>query len=188
MDTFGAEVDFVLASSHFSTNPHLTAAIPRIRSICSITSAFWFNSTSSVPLIPRSDALINTIGLEQSKTVTSAGPYPGTSKISFFCPVGKSFPVLEPAGSSKYISIREPVPGTPLITSSPYTSAWPSFTRTCSSMILLVLVFKIRTTVIGSTAGTRPSSMANGPTADEIFPQLALPSTLGMIMSTWRNV
>ena len=89
MDTFGAEVDFVLASSHFSTNPHLTAAIPRIRSICSITSAFWFNSTSSVPLIPRSDALINTIGLEQSKTVTSAGPYPGTSKISFFLSCGE---------------------------------------------------------------------------------------------------
>ena len=188
MDTLGAEVDLVLASSQFSTNPHFHAAIQRIRSICSITSWFWFSSTSSVPWMPRSSARINTMGLEQSRTVTSMSPYPGTWNTSRFCPVGNSFPVLEPAGSSKYMSMREPVPGTPLITSSPCTIAFPSFTRTCSSMILLVLVFRTRTTVTGSTTSTSPSSMAKGPTAEEIFPQFALPSTLGMTISTCRKV
>ena len=41
-------------------------------------------------------------------------------------------------------------------------------------MILLVLVLSTLTTVIGSTAGTSPSSIANGPTAEEMFPQFAL--------------
>ena len=38
METFGALVDFVRASIQFSTKPIFCAAIPRIRSICSMTS------------------------------------------------------------------------------------------------------------------------------------------------------
>ena len=45
------------------------------------------------------------------------------STLSLLLPVGNNLPVLEPAGSSKYISMREPVPGTPLMTSSPCTIA-----------------------------------------------------------------
>ena len=103
---------------------------------------------------------MNTTGLEQSIMVTSALPYPGTSMVSFFRPVGNNLPVLAPAGSSKYMSIREPVPGTPWMLASPLTQAMPSCTRTCSSMTLLVFTLYTRTFVMPSTGSTRPSSMA----------------------------
>ena len=64
------------------------------------------------------------------------------------------------------------MPGTPGIAQSPFTCALPPATRTLATSSFSVLVFQMRTVVTGSTAVTRPSSIANGPTAAEMFPQL----------------
>ena len=51
-------------------------------------------------------------------------------------------------------------------------------------MSLLVFFWWMRTRVTGATAFTNPSSTANGPTAEEMLPQLALTSTIGRSMET----
>ena len=53
---------------------------------------------------------------------------------------------------------------------------------------LPVFVLWMRTVVSGSTARTRPWSMANGPTAEEMLPQLPPQSTTGSPTATWANV
>ena len=60
----------------------------------------------------------------------------------------------------------------------------PFSTGTWASITLPVFTLKIRTTVTGSTAGTSPSSMAKGPTAEEMFPQLRLSDTEGWSILT----
>ena len=70
--------------------------------------------------------------------------------------------------------MRAPVPGTPGSAKSPSTAASPSCTGTRARISFFVLVLWILTTVSGSTARTRPSSIAKGPTADEQLPQLPL--------------
>ena len=100
------------------------------------------------------------------------GPSPGTSRASWARPVGSSRPVTAPPGSRKSSAIRAPVPGTPSSTKSPRTAAWLDSTGTRAWISFRVLVLWIRTTVAGSRAGTSPSSMAKGPIADEMLPQL----------------
>ena len=92
--------------------------------------------------------------------------------VSCTLPVGSSLPVLEPPGSKKYNVIRAPVPGTPSMAKSPSIIGLPSRTGTCASITLFVFVLKMRTTVSGSTAFTKPSIMANTPAPAEILPQL----------------
>ena len=73
-----------------------------------------------------------------------------------------------------------PVPGTPSTTASPSTAARPSCTGTWAIKRLPVLVARTQTRVTGSTACTRPSSMAKGPTAADMLPQVPLQSTNGL--------
>ena len=143
----------------------------------SINFWFLFSSVSSVPFSPASSALKMTTGLAQSIRVIGSFPYPGTSKISCLLPVGNSLPVRPPPGFSKVSSMGEPVPGTPWILVSPSMELFPFFTKTRLFIILFVLVLKMRTIVSGSFASTIPSSMAYGPTAEDIFPQFPLLST-----------
>jgi hypothetical protein len=53
-------------------------------------------------------------------------------------------------------------------------AASPSLTGTWATMTFFVLVLWNRTFVRLLVTSTSPSSMANGPTADEQFPQLPL--------------
>ena len=118
MDTFGAEVDFVLASSQFLYEAAcLNAAMQRIRSMCSITSLFWFNSTSSVPLMPkvfRADE--HRSGWSSPTTVTSISTVTRNIEditlVSGREQLSGRWHLPDP---SKYISMRHPVPGTPWI-------------------------------------------------------------------------
>ena len=77
-----------------------------------------------------------------------------------------------PPGSTKSSAMRAPRPATPGSSKSPATAASPSVTGTWARMIFFVFVLWMRTRVSPSRAPTRPSSMANGPTADEQLPQL----------------
>ena len=69
--------------------------------------------------------------------------------------------------------ISAPVPGTPAMAQSPCTRALPFLTCTFDTNTVPVLVLWMRTVVTGSTASTRPSSIAKGATAEEMLPQLA---------------
>lgn len=69
--------------------------------------------------------------------------------------------------------ISAPVPGTPAMAQSPVTRALPLRTCTRATSTVPVFVLWMRTTVSGSTVSTSPSSTANGPTAEEMLPQLA---------------
>jgi len=82
--------------------------------------------------------------------------------------------VPAPPGSWKSSVILAPRPATPASSKSPPTAASPSFTGTWDTMSFRVLVLWMRTIVVPSVVFTRPSSIANGPTADEQFPQLPL--------------
>ena len=99
---------------------------------------------------------------------------PGTSSTSTALPVGSSLPVTAPPGSRKSSRTGAPVPATPGISSSPSTTARPSFTKKVELMIFFVLVLWMRTVISPSRGGTRPSSTANGPTAEDMLPQLPL--------------
>ena len=77
-----------------------------------------------------------------------------------------------PPGSTKSSAMRAPRPATPGSSKSPRTAGAPPATGTRETMSFFVLVLWMRTTVSPSRAGTRPSSMAKGPTADEQLPQL----------------
>jgi hypothetical protein len=68
--------------------------------------------------------------------------------------------------------ISAPVPGTPAMAQSPLTFALPPATGILATRSFSVFVFQMRTVVTGSTAFTKPSSIANGPTAEEMLPQL----------------
>ena len=94
--------------------------------------------------------------------------------VSVTFPVGNSLPVMEPTLSEKSSSTVEPRAGTPSMWRLPSTTARPSFTSTLALMIEPVLTWWMRTVVYGSTAFTRPLSMAKGPTPAEILPQLDL--------------
>ena len=68
--------------------------------------------------------------------------------------------------------MRAPVPATPGSSKSPCTAGSLPATGTRATISFFVFVLWIRTTVSPSTGWIRRSSMANGPTAEEQFPQL----------------
>ena len=76
-----------------------------------------------------------------------------------------------PPGSRKSSAIRAPEPGTPSSTKSPRTAAWPASTGMWAWISFRVFVLWMRTTVTGSPGGTRASSIAKGPIAEEMLPQ-----------------
>ena len=85
---------------------------------------------------------------------------PSTSIVSLACPVGSSLPEAAPCGATNFSVTLAAVPGTPSMEKSPSVTARPSLTGTCATISFCVLVLKMWTSVIGSTALTRPSSMA----------------------------
>ena len=158
-----------------SISPSFTAASPRIFSRSSSISGRAFKSSgSSRPVNPMSFALTNTRGLAASMIDTLTAPKSGTSKTSITLPVGNNPLPKVPAGFKNFSFTGAAVPGTPAIAKSPEYSTTPLGVLTSASIIFFVLVLKIFTLVIPSCAFTRPFSIANGPTPDEIFPQLPL--------------
>ena len=102
-------------------------------------------------------------------------PSPGTSSMSAALPVGSSLPVLAPPGCMNSSRIGAPVPPTPSSAMSPETAASSPSMPKRETMIFFVLVLWMRTTASPSRGfGTRPSSTAKGPIADDMFPQLLL--------------
>jgi hypothetical protein len=71
---------------------------------------------------------------------------------------------------------------------SPRVSAQPPETAKRAWMSPPVLVLWTRTSAGPSARGQRPWSTANGPTADEMLPQLAPRSTTGRSTATWAKV
>src|ERR1700722_10750025 len=120
------------------------------------------------PSTPKSAARTNTQGFPTSIQLALM-----PSKSSSTLPVGRSLPVLEPAGSTNASSIFAPVPATPAMEKDPSVTASPSRTWNLDLMSLFVFVLKIRTCVSPSNfTDTIPQSTANGPTALDILPQL----------------
>ena len=113
-----------------------------------------------------------TQGFAASTMDTSIDPKPGTSSQSRTLPVGSRRPVTEPPGDRKSRRIGAPVPATPGMARSPSVAARPSTSGNVERMILPVLVLKIRTTAVSPFGRTSPSSTANGPTAEDMLPQL----------------
>ena len=69
--------------------------------------------------------------------------------------------------------IGAPVPATPSSAIDPSIAASPSSTLKRATMIFDVLVLWMRTTARPSAGtGKTPSSIANGPIAEDMFPQL----------------
>ena len=101
-------------------------------------------------------------------------PIPGISKTSTAFPVGRSPFLRVPAGSINFNFIGEADTGTPAILKSPWYTTLPPSVFTSAAMTLSVFVLKILTVVIPSFGFTRPFSIANGPTPEEIFPQFPL--------------
>ena len=127
----------------------------------------------SVPFIPTSLARTKMQGLATSTIDASIAPLLVSITSTTF-PVGSSLPVAAPAVEAKSIRMGALVPGTPSILQFPETTAFPSRTSTSARRILPVLVLWMRTMVTPSSARTMLSSMAKGPTPEEILPQLPL--------------
>ena len=177
------------ASAGVAAIPIATAAAARMRSSRSITSGRASSAAGiSVPAIPTSSASTNTKALAASTKEAGTLPWPSTSRVSSGLPVGRSAPVPAPPGSMNSRSTGAPVPDTPGIVVSPSTAARPPSTGNRARMSLPVLVLWMTTTPSGPAASTSPSSTANGPMADDMFPQLLLQSTWGRSTATWPNV
>ena len=130
---------------------------------------------SSVAVAPTASAGTNTQGLAASIMLTGTRPSPSTSSMSAALPVGSSLPVLAPPGSMNSSRMGAPVPATPSSAMSPDTAASSPSMPKRETMIFLVLVLWMRTTASPSRGfATSPSSTANGPIADDMFPQLLL--------------
>ena len=80
--------------------------------------------------------------------------------------------MTDPPGARKSRRTGAPVPATPGMARSPLVAARPLTSGNVERMILLVLVLKMRTTAVSPLGRSRPSSTANGPTADDMLPQL----------------
>ena len=166
-----------VASSKSFAKPIMQAAVPRIFSSSALTSALEFiSSGSSVPFMPISSARTNTMGLDTSRMLASIFPKPGISSTSSTFPVGRSLPVLEPAGFKKFTFSSAAVPSTPAIWQSPSWAKVPvcGSMGTVTLMYLSVLRLSIRTVVMGCVIVRSPSSTAKGPTAAVMLPQLDL--------------
>jgi hypothetical protein len=129
----------------------------------------------SAAVAPIASAGTKTQGLAASIMLTATRPTPGTCNVSVALPVGSNLPVLAPPGSMNSSRIGAPVPATPSSAISPETAASPPSSANLATMIFRVFVLWMRTTA-GPSVGlaTSPSSMANGPIADDMFPQLLL--------------
>ena len=130
------------------------------------------DSGSSFPVRPISRARTNTQGLAASAIDTSIDPMPGISSQSLTRPVGNRPMVADPPGARKSNRTGAPVPATPGMARSPSVAARPSARENVERMILPVLVLKILTTAVSPFGRTMPSSTANGPTAEDMLPQL----------------
>ena len=94
---------------------------------------------------------------------------------------------LPPAGSRYRVVTGAPGRGTPGTTWVPALVTRPPGVGTSASIATPVLPLRSRTVVAGSPAATRPSSIANGPTAVVRLPQLPDQSTIGRSMPTCPN-
>ena len=95
-------LDILIAGRLCEKSDFWQQVVPRIFSRRSHTSLLELISSGiSVPFIPMSSARTRTIGLETSRIVASIRPCPGMSSTSSVLHVGRSFPVLEPAGLRK---------------------------------------------------------------------------------------
>jgi len=72
--------------------------------------------------------------------------------------------------------------------SAPSTAASPSSMPKRATMILPVLVLWMRTTASSPYTRIRSSSTANGPTAEDMLPQLGRKSTWEVLIWTCANV
>ena len=102
-------------------------------------------------------------------------------------PVGNTEPVTAPQASRKSRWIGAAVPATPSIEVSPSYCTRPPGVQTVTSMRERVLTLNTRTRVWPSVAGTRPCSMANGATPDNMLPQFGRVSTDFCPTPTWAN-
>ena len=160
--TFGTAGLLAVASAGSLAKPIFTQAAPRMASSFAARALSASTSAGSwVPVMPRSAARTRTMGLETSRMVTSMVPSSPRSSISLALPVGKSLPVLAPAGSRKLTFSSPAVPSTPAMEQVPSLLNWPSLMGTSTSMVLLVFRLNICTTVVGSVrSSTRPISTA----------------------------
>lgn len=77
---------------------------------------------------------------------------------------------------------------TPSSSKSPSSATSPPRIGTWATMRLAMLACQMRTTATPSRgAATRPSLIANGPTAAVRLPQLPDQSTTGLSITTWPN-
>ena len=130
--------------------PIFTVQAARMASILSVRAlSFSISAQVSVPFSPRLAASMNTTTLPASTMETSKSPYPSAWITSAGFPVGRIFPVVEPAVSPKSSMIRAPVPGTPSNLQSPMTWALPSLTGTSATRMQLVFTWWMRTRVTG---------------------------------------
>jgi hypothetical protein len=109
------------------------------------------------------------------------------SSSSFTAPVGSNAPQLEPATSRNSSAIGAAVPGTPSMRASPSYSTVPCGVHTCATARLPVFTMWMRTEVVVPDTGTRPFSIAHGPTPARMLPQFWLSLTSALSTATCRN-
>ena len=157
------------------TSPRPIAS-PAARRRASMRSSSERSASSSVgvsrPLRPSPCACTITSGMAASMQVTCT-----PSIVSMRLPVGNSEPVTAPQASRKSRRIGAAVPATPSIPVSPSYVTRRAGVSTLTSVRERVLTLNTRTVVSPSCAGTRPCSMAKGPTPESMLPQLGRVST-----------
>lgn len=98
--TFGTAGLLAVASAGSLAKPILTQAAPRMASqLCGQSLVgVHLSGQLGAPVMPKVGSADRTMGLETSRMVASMVPSSPRSSISLALPVGKSLPVLAPAG------------------------------------------------------------------------------------------